>query len=397
MVAYPRILDANMPIILILTSISLFIFLTMSSYWGIVFIRRIHLNTLYRRGAARNVSDDDDGYLSEQYCYHFQTEIWKYVFLLSINSAEVLGGILVVIKELIQTYYTINTKSYDHSQEKCGNVNNTYLINLQLSSTALNATEAFANIAEIMIVALGICLMNYLAKRLKKVRMLPGALNNRKFLLVTFLISVSIISSAVIRTFRILSRILLLTTLAIYFVIFVQTVKQFKLTLFVRAVQHLTQYGSNKEALKQYKYFSYTSTLITIGFLCFLLGIFLENISSILVSVFFYNKCYFPFNLFSLNLPVLSPGDMDVMVTALEIVFGIEYIFCYTGVFLVVGPFVLVTLYTWCNSVCGAIRNRKKEVYRFPGHSLTEYLINIDSAAQLTERADCLAWKGLVN
>ena len=388
-----------MLIILILASISLFIFLTMSSYWGFVFIREIHLNMLYRRGAARNVSDNDDGYLTDQYCYHFQTEIWKYVFLLSINSAEVLGAIFIVIQLSIQTYYTTNIDLIDYSIGDYGNVNNTYLNYLQFiqsSSLAVNTIEAFVNIAEIMVVALGICLMNYLAKRLKKVRILPGALNNKKFLLVTFLISVSIISSAVIRTFLILSRILLLTTLTIYFVIFVQTVKQFKLTLFVRAVQHLTQYGSNKEELKQYKYFSYTSTLITIGLLCFLLGIYLGALTSIYISVFFYSKYFFPFNLFSLNIPVLRPGDMDAIVTALKVVDVIKTISSYTGGFLAIVPFVLVTLYTWCNSVCRAIRNRKKEVYRFSGNYLTDYLINIDSAAQLTEGADCLAWKGLV-
>ena len=359
-------------------------------------MRRIRLSIVYQRSAARNVSDDDPGFRNDQYCYYYQTERWKFVFLLSINLAEVLGGIVMLIQYIIKVYFAMNIK-YNYSQEHCGSTNNTYLISFQYtesSITLVNTLTSFGNVAEIMVVAWSICLMNYLAKRLKQIRSLPGVLNNRKFLSVTFIISGFIISSAVIHSFLILRRILILITLPIYFITFVQTIKRFKSTLFIRAVQHFTQYGSNKEELKEHKYFTYTSTLICIGLLCILVSMYLEYMPSIFVSVYLFRKCFFPFNIFSLNIPILNPGQLDVMVTVLKTTFLMQYIFCFTGIILVTGPFLLVTLYTWYKTVCESIRNKEK--YRFPGHDLTECLINNNTASQLTEGKDYLILNGLV-
>ena len=385
---------------IILSSILIFIFLAMSSYWAIVFMRGIRLSILYQRGAARNATEGDSGYSNKQYCYHYETKIWEYVYLLSINSAEVLGSIFNFTEYLIKEYLSKSIKQYDYSLEQCGDVNNsnTYLYNFQLinsSITLVNVIMSFGKVSDIMVVTLGICLMNYLAKRFKKVRSLPGTLDNTKFLLVTFVISIPIISSAVVHSFLILGRVLFLITITIYFGLFVKTIKQFELTLFTRAVQHLAQYGSNKEELKQHKYFTYTSTLVYIGFLSILVSIYLDDVASIFTSVFFYNKCFFPFNLFSLNTPILKPEDINAIITTLKVLIVINYTFGYIGVFLVVVPFVLITLFTWCNVVCEKFRNKPNK-YRFRGHDLTECLINTANAPQLREGTNVLILKGLV-
>ena len=372
----------------------------MSSYWAIVFMRGIRLSILYQRGAARNATEDDSGYSNKQYCYHYETKIWEYVYLLSINSAEVLGSIFGFTEYLIKEYFSKSIKQYDYSLEQCGDVNNnnTFLYNFQLinsSITLVNVIVSFGNVSDIMVATLGICLMNYLAKRFKKVRSLPGTLDNTKFLLVTFIISLPIISSAVVPSFLIFGRVLFLITITIYFGIFVKTIKQFELTLFTRAVQHLAQYGTNKEELKQHKYFTYTSTLVYTGFLSILVSMYLGGVPSIFTSVFFYNKCFYPFNLFSLSTLILKPEDMNAIITTLKVLFVLEYTFCYTGFFLVVVPLVLITLYTWCNVVCDKFRN-KPDKYRFRGHGLTECLINTANAPQLREGAKILILKGLV-
>ena len=373
----------------------------MSSYWAIVFMRGIRLSILYQKGAARNATEDDSGYINKQYCYHFETKIWEYVYLLSINSAEVLGSIFIFTEHLIQEYFSKSIKQYDYSLEQCGDVNNnnnTFLYNFQLinsSITLLNVLVSFGKVSDIMVVTLGICLMNYLAKRFKKVRSLPGTLDNTKFLLVTFIIILPIISSAAVHPFLILGRVLFLITITIYFVIFVKTIKQFELTLFTRAVQHLAQYGSNKEELKQHKYFTYTSTLVYTGLLSILICIYLGDVPSIFTSVFFYNKCFFPFNLFSLNTLILKPEDMNAIITTLKVLIVLKYTFGYIGIFLVVVPFVLITLYTWCNVVCDKFRNKPNK-YRFRGHGLTECLINTANSPQLREGTKILILKGLV-
>ena len=54
-------------------------------YWVFVFINRINCSIKYKRGAARCITDEEVTYLNTQICYHYQTEIRKYYFLLAIT------------------------------------------------------------------------------------------------------------------------------------------------------------------------------------------------------------------------------------------------------------------------------------------------------------------------
>ena len=44
-------------------------------------------------GAARHLVDKESAYLCQQICYHFQTEIMKYLFLFAIDIVEVSGAL----------------------------------------------------------------------------------------------------------------------------------------------------------------------------------------------------------------------------------------------------------------------------------------------------------------
>ena len=76
------------------------IYLIFSLYWAIVFIRRIHLFKIFQKSAYRNILDVNSGYINEQWYYHYETEIWKYIYLLATNFTEVLGTIFYFIERI---------------------------------------------------------------------------------------------------------------------------------------------------------------------------------------------------------------------------------------------------------------------------------------------------------
>ena len=66
-------------IVISISSVFITIFLICSLYWAIVFVRRIRVYKVYQKSAFRNISDYKFGYINEQWCYHYETEIWKYI------------------------------------------------------------------------------------------------------------------------------------------------------------------------------------------------------------------------------------------------------------------------------------------------------------------------------
>ena len=53
----------------IINSTFLYIYLILSIYWVIVFINRIISFRKYKKGAARSITDEESGYLNNQFCY----------------------------------------------------------------------------------------------------------------------------------------------------------------------------------------------------------------------------------------------------------------------------------------------------------------------------------------
>ena len=87
-------------IVISISSVFITIFLICSLYWAIVFVRRIRVYKVYQKSAFRNILDYKFGYINEQWCYHYETEILKYIYLLAINSAEALASISYYFRQI---------------------------------------------------------------------------------------------------------------------------------------------------------------------------------------------------------------------------------------------------------------------------------------------------------
>ena len=287
----------------------------MSLYWTLAFLRQIYLIKNYKKGAVRNTFGSCNScYINEQYCYHFQTEIWKYAFVFSINWAEAIRSIFFFIKQGSKEYHLLNSNRYHQNDSRIGyheGVNDTFILDYQIMESSMdstNAIDSLGNCIDLFVFALGICLMNYLTKRIKKVEYISGVINNKRFLYVTFITCIMITILSNIGPLLNVGRVILILTSYFYFGIFVRTVKQFRITLRMRSIQSLTQFGFNNQQLKECKYFNYTSNVVCIGLQLLLTAIILTNIINISFCYLFFKEDFFPFNMspHEANSPVLK-------------------------------------------------------------------------------------------
>ena len=240
-----------------ISSVFITIFLICSLYWAIVFVRRIRVYKVYQKSAFRNISDYKFGYINEQWCYHYETEIWKYIYLLAINSAEALGSISYYFRQIFSSYLETTPKLYLHHFQRietCGNVNNTYLIRSETiysSIVSLNIIDSIGNIADIVAVSLLICLMNYLTMRIKGIGTSPRTFSNTSILFMTCIVSVLIVLLCSIHPLLLVGRMIYILALSVVLWNFIITVKQFRFTLQLRSIQRLAQHGSNKVEMRE--------------------------------------------------------------------------------------------------------------------------------------------------
>ena len=332
-----------------ISSIFMLIFLTFSLYWAIVFIRRIRLYKVYQKSACRNILDFNFGYINEQYCYHYDTEIRKYVYLLAINSAEALGSILYYIEHILYMYFdTSPMLNLHHFQEieKCGNVNSTYLIKTETINSSINFVriiDSVGNIADIAVVSLSICLMNYLTMRIKGIETSPGTFNNTSILTMTSIVSFLIVLFSTIRASLIVGRIIYILAFGVYFWNFVKTVKQFRFTLQFRSIQRLAQHGSNKEEMRERKYFKYTTNILCVGFFFIFVSICFSNLMKISISTLFFSDC-FPISNLSpdIHFQISNEEQLHILTEIVHYSFMFAEVLVMFGIFIVLVPFILV-------------------------------------------------------
>ena len=288
------------------------IFLATSSYWIIVSVSRIYRFKKYRRGAAKNLSTQEESgnVLDEQWCYHYETEIHKYVYFLLINLTEVYGVVMDIIYNL--TY--INFSKIDNSLElmpsNFSSVDNLTSNELCLKqSTITSVLGAFQNVADLFVVMLGVSLMSYLTRRIKKTNYPQNKLKIWAPFILALFISLIIIGTSAIPNLFLITRIIFPISLLIYFCIFLRSANQFGRTLLQRAGERLAQFGSNKEEYQQYKYFKYTMRIICFGYLLIVVSTYLFRFQEFLTSILFHPKCYFPFNFLPHNNPIVLTAD----------------------------------------------------------------------------------------
>ena len=348
----------------ILSLIFLMMYLPMSLYWALAFLRRMYLIRIYERGAVRNTSEACNvGYVNEQYCYHFRTEIWKYVFLLFINWAEAIRAILIFIKSGNKVYYMLN--SGRHNDSRIGyhqGVNNTFILHHQIIESSINSINAIDSLGysiDLFVFSLGICLMNYLTKRIKKVEYLSGVLNNKRFLFATFMACILITILSNIGPLLNVGRVMFILTSCLYFGIFVRTVKQFRITLRMRSIQSLTQFGFNDQQLEECKYFDYTSTAVCIGFQLLLIAIILMNIINISLCYLFFKEDFFPSNIFPHETysPVLKTNtQIQLFIRIINPLILVSDVSFFIGLTSLISPFIICTIHSWYKLAYKAIK-----------------------------------------
>ena len=371
-----------MTIVIILNSVFLLIYLIFSGYWGFIFARRIYCCRKYKRGVARCLSGDS-GYLNKQYYYHYETEIWKNTLLLLIAFSEIIACSCYFTSNTIQhylTYHRVSNNTLELPFTDCISHNNPALNQINILYTEipyLNGLNAIARSAEIFVVAFCTCLMNYLIIRIKKIKQPHNTLNSRLFLIITTLLSTVIIPTGVIQYTTVISTVLFLVIVITYFCIFVHTSKRFKCALLQRALERLTQHGSNKEEMKQYRYCKHTINIITWGYLFTILGEILEDITGVFISILFYGDCYFPFNLFnSLNSVIQTEEAIEIFSKVIQYTELIGKVICFLSVSLMLSIFAFVTVCNWIKHIHNWIHGNEKIKYSAFNSSLRELFVN---------------------
>ena len=306
-----------------------------SVHYIFFFLRRIYCCRKYRGGAARYLSDNESGYVNKELCYHFETESCKYTLLLVINLCECLSSIIVLGS------YSVQACAFNHH-----------------------------------LAVFVVSLINYLITRIKRIKHLYNTLNSRIFLILTTLLSLIIILTGFVQVSTILSIVIFHISSIIYFCIFVHTTKLFKCALLQRALERLIEYGSNKEEMKQYKYFKFTINIICCGFVLIIVSEVLLQIFPLLNGALFYGKCYFPFNLLpSFQYVTQSEEVIEDIFRGLQLLETTGRLFCFIAVVLTVSPFFLLSFCIVINKVLRCIKGRKKIKYTTVSTSLESPLL----------------------
>ena len=368
---------------IIIYSVFLIVFITFSVSWALVFLRRIYCCRKYRRGAARCLSDNESGYVNKELCYHFETESWKYTLLLVINLCECLSSIIVLGSYTVQAcafnhHLAINNTN-DLPYNECISYNRSALKQINIDymiNPYVNGLTSVGRSVELFVVVFVVSLINYLITRIKRVKHSYNTLNYRMFLILTTLLSVVIILTGFVQVSIILSIVIFHISSIIYFCIFVHTTKRFKCALLQRALERLIQYGSNKEEMKQYKYFKFTINIICCGFVLIIVSEVLLQIFPLVNSALFYGKCYFPFNLLpSFQYVIQSEEVIEDIFRGLQLLETIGRLFCFIAVVLTASPFFLLSICIVINKVLKCIKGRKKIKYTTVSTSLESPLL----------------------
>ena len=358
-----------MTILIILNSVFFLIFLIFNGYWGFIFARRINCFRKYKRGVGRCLSGDS-GYLNKQYYYHYETEIWKNTLLLLITFSETIACIFTFTSETIHhylTYHTVSNNTLELLFTECISHNNPVLNQINILYTEipyLNGLSSIARSADLFVFAFSTCLMNYLIIRIKKIKQPYDTLNSPLFLIISTLLSTVIILTGFIRYTTVISFVLFFVSVITYICIFVHTSKRFKYALLQRALERLTQHGSNKEEMKQYRYCMHTINIITFGYLFIISAEIILDFKQLVISALFYGNCYFPFDFFpSLNLVIETVGTFETFFEVVKYIELIGITISHIGMVVFFFPMLFITILIWIRHIRRYIHG--KEIIKY--------------------------------
>ena len=290
-----------MSVTIILSSILMCTHLIFSGYWIVVFIRRIHCSIKYKKGAARCITDEESEFVSEQICYHYETEIWKYVYLLGISFSEILPCLFYTIGHIISSYSN-EIKEYNTTLLlfEFGECNNNSTMDNETTSLIIslyNFLHGVGRSTELLWIVLSMCLMDYILVRIKKSKPYHNTRKTSRALLITIGLCLFILFSNMIQVLRMISYFAFQVTFIVYACMFVRTCNILKRALLQRALERLIQHGSNNIEMREYRYFKYTINIICWFILCTCIGQSLVYLPWHIMGVLINQRCYFPFNL----------------------------------------------------------------------------------------------------
>ena len=279
----------------IYTSIIICVFLSFSMYWFVILVIKIANARRYKKATERSMIYDKTDYVSEQYYYHFQTEVCKYSMLLLISLVEITGAVIAHINLVIARYIqTIDTSNvYKYQLERCAEVNSSIILNYQFvesSFVPLTVSAAIGEFVEMMILVLVTSLMSYLISRMKK----SCHMNIRRYICVICMIGIANIVTSYYTFLMPLGKLAYLVVITYNYILLLIYMKKFKQCLLQAAMERLVQHGNNRIEMKQWKYFCYSSNCICIGLSFMIIGTILGIIARNMITFNFFGKCVFP-------------------------------------------------------------------------------------------------------
>ena len=347
----------------------------------IVFSYRIYQSKKYLRVAARHLiteQSEDSRTEFEQFCYHYQTEIRKYAYLLLISLSEITCIILFSITGLVDLNY-ITFPDIENEillrLSNCSKVENSNLMKFhyhQAANPIFNTLFALQNVLELFLLAFSISLMKYLTQRMKNIKR-PS--KNYKSRILSAVLSVCVLTLGV--AWREYFAILLIHIVQpIYYYLFLKAVKQFEYSLLQSAYERLAQFGSNKNQLRQYKYFKYTMRTVCCGYFIIMVANLIGYFPGFLTSIIFYRNCQFPFN-FTPNYNPISwkPDQIALLIRVLTYIWRLGRIFAVCGIIITISPFTGITLSKWFVQAYKSIRGTSKKIYRYKIENLQDPLL----------------------
>ena len=346
------------------------IFLTINGYWSVVLVKRTYLYRKYKRAVERKLRYDPSDYISEQFNYHYQTEICKYVLFFVMNFVE--GSIVVLsyAHTLLEHHPFTNASIYREAIVSCTGVNNSIIIDFQLlecSIPLLVILRSVRDVGELYLVVLINCLMSYLMGRMKK----SGHINTRRYVSIIFIISVGIVLSSYHTLLIPLSKSIYLLVATYNYILFLIYVKRFKQALLQAARERLIQHGSNDREMKQYRYFSYTINCICIGGCFLIIATYLGIIARIMISFIFFGKCVFPTSFIPqlIDLDTLNNEEVTKIFAIFNDMNNLSIVIVYPGSFIFFFPVVSITIGIWIRSAYKMIRGKYSVQFRYKNAS----------------------------
>ena len=338
-------------------------------YWVIVFINRMCCSIKYKRGAARCITDEEASYLNTQICYHYETEIRKYYFLLAITFTEMFALIVLCVTVILQVV-AIDPRNYnsmiESSLNKCTVFRNTSAYNqvIYLPTVFIyaNGFNAILNSSELFILSFSVCLMNYLILRMKQIKQ-SRRFNPFIYLIVTILISSVTVITAFIQVTFIVNIILVNISMFVYCGIFVKMSNKFKRALLQKSLERLCQHGSNKEELQQYKYFKYSINTICFAYILTSIATSMLYFRLVIVCILYYGNCYFPFNFLPPPEFIIQSEEANQLI--MKLLDGIAIVGNCTlcvSLFLWLFPLFILSVCTWMKQISKYFKQQPSEV-----------------------------------